>query len=244
MLRQYLAAGAAYMAQNVAAARGTAVFAPLRDDYSLAAGAGAVAGADAAAGAASASFAEAPACIGARGSTRPNTRLLAGQARTSGSRQTMAALTEATRATNVMTQAATRLTGARLWGVVAASRSMAVTNGNAGPGAASYSTSGSARNSSGSGSVVPGAVASDASQSPPQRAQRTLRCGVIRDAGTSYSAAQLGHTIRIDTHYGRAWTILETKVAGGEVFHRRTELDGENNISWRAGRNDSGRRKR
>ena len=165
-------------------------------------------------------------------------RPLGGQARTIGSRQAVTAATADRRITNVMIQAAVRLTGGRGRGVAAASRSIAVTgergrsasSGRSGPCCSSVSSA----SGESSGSRI-------ATHLPPQRAQRTVLPGVRRDSGTSYSAVQLGQAIRmgpIMKHPGLYWN----ERAGFERgFHSALPVMA---TSGRAKCNDTVRRKR
>jgi hypothetical protein len=151
----------------------------------------------------------------------PRMRPAGGHARVRGSRQTNTPAAAAVRITNVMIQAARRVAGLVGRGAAPASRSIAVIDGN-GSDAATCAVSSFARTSAGSSKAGGSSGSRMAIHSPPQRAQRTIRRGVKRDAGTSYSAAHLGQTIRIRTCYRVARVMTRQIVGGSKAFCPRS----------------------
>jgi hypothetical protein len=148
----------------------------------------------------------------------PRIRPLGGQARTIESRQPIVAATPADSTTHVNTQAAIRLRRAGCGVRGAASRSIAVIpDGDA---IVPCSTS-DARCSDVSAGETELPASRSGSQLLAQRAQRTSLFGFSREAGTSYSAAQLGQARRMETHYERARIIMERTV---RCFQRDSRL--------------------
>jgi len=173
----------------------------------------------------------------------PSIRPMGGQARTAASRHTMVATMAPIRTTSVAIHAAVSPMERRGSGAVAASRSIAVIAG------VSHSAACDARipagTTDGSGASASGASASRelasrasvswAIHSPPQRTHRTILCDDRRDAGTSYSAAQLGQVIRIAAYHARERNILENISCGR---HGSGALGGRTRIrsrQWRQG---------
>ena len=138
-------------------------------------------------------------------STGVRIRLLGGHVRTIASRQTTAATAPPASTTIVSTQApikpvrddaAERDAGRR------STAAMAGADTAAGSGRASTATS------AGAVSATTSSTTSAAIHSPPQRAQRTILPAFTRDAGTSYSAAQLGQAMRMKSRYAKERAIM------------------------------------
>jgi hypothetical protein len=114
-------------------------------------------------------------------------------------RQTIKAILAATSTTHVRTQAARSPIDCADRKAGAACRSVTTSLGNA---AGSTSTTGSIGSGSSGGAV--GSAAVTGFHETPHLAQRTDRPGFMRSSGTSYSAAQLGQTICMETRYDAA----------------------------------------
>ena len=142
-------------------------------------------------------------------------RRLGGHARMMSARQTIVAASDAAKKINVMTQAAANHTGD---GASLPDTAGPAIGGVTGGGAEMTGSTGSGKAASVSGSV---SIASrTGTHSPPHRTHRTFLCGGRREAGTSYSAAQLGQAIRIDIHYPNVQISVGLTRRGAKQFQR------------------------
>jgi len=144
-------------------------------------------------------------------------RRLGGHARMMSARQTIIAVSDAAKKINVMTQAAANHTGDGATLPDTAGRAI---GGATGGGAEKAGSTGSGGAVSASGTVS--TASRTGTHSPPHRTHRTFLCGGRREAGTSYSAAQLGQAIRIDIHYPNVQISVGLTRRGAKQF-RQTE---------------------
>jgi hypothetical protein len=179
-----------------------------------------------------------------KGSNVARMRLLAGHPRMIGWRQAITEPHAAAKARPVSSHAATRPAGRIRCAGAAANRSMALKAGVLESGTLK-AVAGSSVPGNGSGIGASAADSRSGIHSAPQRAQRTVRPGFSRSAGTSYAAAQLGQAMCMKARYdgyepyrglSRRWQISFGRISFNR--HRRREhvsrRDAHGGTRWRS----------